>query len=64
MASKSSAPHEKTRSPESFESQRARDNAVEILESYEKLSWVSFSRYEVGIAPESISTGCPDIVCP
>jgi len=46
MAPKPSATREKTRSPESFESQQARDNAAEILESYEKLSWVSFNRYE------------------
>lgn len=47
MASTPSANRNQTRSPESFESQQLRDNAAEILESYEKLSWVSFNRHEV-----------------
>ncbi|KAK4507245.1 hypothetical protein PRZ48_000980 [Zasmidium cellare] len=34
------------RSPESFDSLRARDAAAEILQSYEKLSWLSFHRCE------------------
>ncbi|KAF1821114.1 uncharacterized protein K489DRAFT_382150 [Dissoconium aciculare CBS 342.82] len=46
MASTPSAHRGQTRSPESFESQQMRDNAAEILESYEKLSWVSFNRHE------------------
>ncbi|QIW96817.1 hypothetical protein AMS68_002335 [Peltaster fructicola] len=34
------------RSPESFESLRKRNEAVEILQSYEKLSWHSYARRE------------------
>jgi len=43
---KNGATRDKPRIPESFESQQARDHAVELLESYEKLSWVSFNREE------------------
>jgi hypothetical protein len=58
---KNGATRDKPRIPESFESQQARDHAVELLESYEKLSWVSFNREEVGVAPGPMSTGCSDI---
>lgn len=35
------------RSPESFQSLNERNNAAEILQSYEKLSWLSMQRCEV-----------------
>lgn len=35
------------KSPESFQSLNDRNNAAEILQSYEKLSWFSMQRCEV-----------------
>jgi hypothetical protein len=35
------------RSPESFDSLNERNRAAQILQSYEKLSWISFQRGEV-----------------
>ncbi|KAK4636023.1 hypothetical protein CLAFUW4_00310 [Fulvia fulva] len=48
-ASSSSAVPSKTKSPkspESFDSLRRRNTAAEVLQSYEKLSWLSTSRCE------------------
>lgn len=40
----------RSRTPESIESLRRRNEAAEILESYEKLSWYSTARCEVSIS--------------
>lgn len=50
------------RSPESHESLSRRNAAAEILQSYEKLSWYSFQRCEVGSHhPPLSSQECPTI---
>jgi hypothetical protein len=41
----------KSRSPESYASVQRRNEAAEILQSYEALSWWSFHRAEVRLLP-------------
>ena len=44
--------HHHRRSPESFQSLSERNHAAEVLQSYEMLSWYSFSRCEVCHSPK------------
>lgn len=49
VATSTSNPPTRPASPESHESFTRRNNAAEILQSYEKLSWYSYERCEVSL---------------